>query len=388
MAVQGVFTSDAGVQGGRNGGFADGVLQIHPTGSAQLFALSSGMESMDWNDTIVTWFEETKLTGRIQATNSPGTSGTTLTVDDGSEIVAGSIIWHENSGEYIAVEAVAGNSLTIQRGIGGSSAGNIAANDYLQLITNAQEEGSDKPTSVANVASPRYNYMQTVRNSWDVTRSAKQVQYRTGDLKARNRAECGVLHAEAIEKAMIWGIRSIGVRNGKVYHTMNGVKNQLSSNVQVQAAATPITWDDIDSFLLNVFAKNIKGKPNERIVFCGNTVVKAFNQVAKANGTINLEPGTTEQGLKVIKWFTPYGDISLITHPLFNESPVFTKDLLIMHPGAFRTRYLSRTFEDAYDKDGTRAGRDADFGVLTTELTCEYRAEMTGGYWSGIESGA
>lgn len=386
MAVQGVFTSDAGVQGGRNGGFEDGLLTVMPTGSAQLLALSSGMPSIDWNDTIITWFEETHLTGRVKATNSPGTNGISITLADASEIVPNTIIWHESSGEYIAVEAVAGNTLTVQRGIGGSTVGNIAANDYLQKITNAHEEGSAKPTSVANVASPRYNFMQNFRDSWDVTGTAQAVQYRTGNLKARNRAEAAVLHAEARERAMIWGIRSIGTRNGKVYHTMNGVKNQLSTNVQVASAG--LTWDDIDNFLKAVFSKNIKGKPNERIAFCGNTVLQVFNQVARKNGTMNLEVGQTDFGMKVIKWMTPFGDISLMTHPLMNESPVFTKDLLIMHPGAFQTRYLRRTFEDTYDKDGTRAGVDADFGVLTTEMTCEYKAEVTGGYWSNISSAA
>lgn len=101
-----------------------------------------------------------------------------------------------------------------------------------------------------------------------------------------------------------------------------------------------------------------------------------------------MEAGQTEFGIKVMKWITPFGDISLMTHPIFSESPLWTKDMLVLHPGATRTRYLRRTAEDNNDVSGSRAGVDADFGVLTTEMCIEYRAEATGGYLTGNTAAA
>ena len=82
MAVQGVFTSDANIEGTRTGDFASGILMIHPEGTAPLFALSSGMQSMDAKDTAVHWFEENKLSGQFKATAAAAVDATTITFED------------------------------------------------------------------------------------------------------------------------------------------------------------------------------------------------------------------------------------------------------------------------------------------------------------------
>ena len=93
-------------------------------------------------------------------------------------------------------------------------------------------------------------------------------------------------------------------------------------------------------------------------------------------------------GLNVMKLVTPSGTINLVPHPLFNENATFTKDCLIVHPAAIEWRYLRRTHTDDYNKDGTRAGTDGDFGVVTTEGCITYKAEKTGGYHSGVDTAA
>jgi len=92
--------------------------------------------------------------------------------------------------------------------------------------------------------------------------------------------------------------------------------------------------------------------------------------------------------MKVTKWMTPYGDISLLTHPLMNESHAWRGNMYVLHPGAMRTRYLRKTAEDPYDANGSRAGVDGDFGVITTEMSCEYKAGMTAGIYTGISTAA
>jgi hypothetical protein len=391
MAVQGVFASDQNIPSSRRGDFASGILQTMPTGSAPLLALTAGMESQGATDTVVTWFEENHLSGRINVTNNAA-SGTSFVVDDASQVIAGLVYLVETSGEYIYVESVAGSTVTVTRGFGGTTItaldGSVTA-EPIQRITNAQEEGSGKPTAIANLGFPRFNYMQIFRNAWDVTGTARVVDYHTGDIVAKNKRDAGIYHSEDIERAMIWGKQAIGVQNGKPFRTMAGMQSQITTNVVAQGANT--TWTEIDQFLMDVFARNIKGKPNERIAFCGNTVLQVLNTIARTDGNltqINLTPGQTDFGMKITKWMTPYGDISLLTHPLFNESPIWTKDLMVLHPGAMRTRYLRKTFEDMNDKNGTRAGADSDFGVVTTEMCMEYRSEITGGLFTGIDTAA
>ena len=386
MAVRGVFASESGIAGDRKGDFAGSLLQTQPTGSAPLFALTAGMATKPANDTVVTWFEENKLQGRINVTNNAGT-GTSFTVSDGSFVVPGQVWMVESSGEHCFVTAVSGTTVTVERAFAGTTASAVDGSSTpvpIQKISTAHEEGSDKPVAYSNLGFPRFNYCHIFRNTWDVTGTARAVEYHTGDQVARNKRDALMQHSEEMELACWFSKKSIGHMNARPYRTMDGLTAQITTNVTTQS--THVTYTDLRNFLQDVFSVNIKGQPNERIAFCGNTVLGVIDTIAKTFSNMDLDPGATEFGLKVTKWITPFGDIALLTHPLFNENPTWTKDLHVLHPGAMRTRWLRNTHHDAYDRDGTRAGRDADFGVYTSEFCIEYMAEKTGGRYTGIDT--
>jgi len=389
MAVKGVFASHQNIVGARRGDFASGLLQTQPTGSSPLLALSSGMASRDASDTVASWFEENHLSGRINVTNNAGT-GTSFTVDDATQVVPGMIFYVESTGEYVYVDAVSASTLTVTRGFGSTSASALDGSGTakaIQRVGTAYEEGSSKPTAYANLGFPRFNYMQIFRNAWDVTGTAAAVDYHTGDIVAKNKADAALFHAEDIERSSIWGIKAIGTLNGRPFRTMDGVKAQILTNVQAQS--TNVSWaGDIRPFLQSVFETNVKGQPNERIAFVGNTVLGVVEDMARLDSQLNIQVGQTEFGMEITRLRTPFGTVVLMSHPLFNENATWTKDMLILHPAAVEYRFLRRTFSDDNDRDGTRAGADADFGTITTEGCITYKAERTGGYFSGIDTAA
>lgn len=386
MAVKGVFTSDANIAGSRKGDFASVILQLFPTGTAPFFALSSGMESADASDPIVSWFEESHITGRQVVQTTIVSTIPNLVLDDASSYTPGCILIVEETGEYLYINSINSATCNVVRGFAGTTAQTITATNHVQRIGNAFEEASNRPIGVANLGYPRFNFMQIFRNSWDVSRTAKRTQYHTGDIVSKNKSDCMLLHSEDIERAMWWGKRTMGVQNGKTFRTMDGVLNQLATNVTTASSTT--SMDQLNTFLRPIFEKNIKGKPNERIAFCGNTALTVVNKIALLNSTMYIEPGETEFGMKVNKWITPYGDITLMTHPLMVESPYYTADLYVLHPGAVKMRYLDRTTTDNYDSPGTRGGVDGDYGVLTTECSIEYMLEKTGGKLLQLVAGA
>lgn len=388
MAIKGIFTSDSNIAGTRRGDFASAILQLYPTGTAPLFALSSGMESADASDPIVTWFEETHISGRQAVTVGTASllTGSTITLDDASSYTVGMVLLVEETSEYLYVSNIVGNTTTLERGFAASTAAAILNTHHVQRIGSTFEEGSNRPVGVANLGYARFNFMQIFRNTYEVTRTARKTDYYTGDIVAKNKQDCMQFHAEDIERSMWFGRRTIGIRNGKPYRTMDGVLNQITTNVTTAGGTT--TYDQFLAFLQPIFEKNVRGKPNERIAFCGNTALTVINKIAKLNGTVFLNPGVTAFGFNVSRWITPFGDISLMTHPLFVESPLWTKNLYIMHPGVIRMRYLDRTAMDEYNKDGTRSGVDGDYGTLTTECSIEYKLEKTGGQLIGLTAGA
>lgn len=383
MAVKGVFASDANIPGSRRGDFAAGILLTNPTGSAPMLALSSGMDSADAMDVIVTWFEENHISGRFQVASVNGDGdGVTIDVTDASSYIAGTILLNQGTAEYLLVSAVVGNQLTLVRAFAGTSATTITTSHFLQRIGTAHREASGRPTAVANLGFPRFNYTQIFRNAWDVSKTAAAIEFHTGKLVAKNQADAALFHAEDIERSVIWGKRHVGVAASQPFRMMDGINNQISTNVAAVGATT--TWPQVSTLLQTVFEKNIKGKPNERIAFCGNGTLAILNQIALDWGNLEIQIGQTDFGLNVSKLISPFGNVALMTHPLMTENAVWTNELYIYHPGAIRTRWLRRTHLDNYDTDGSRAGVDADFGVFTSELCIEYRAELTGSISTGF----
>ena len=389
MAVKGVFASNQNIVGARKGDFASGLLQTQPTGSAPLLALSSGMASRDAVDTVATWFEENHLTGNINVTNNAA-SGTSFTVDDATQVIAGMIFYVESTGEYVYIDSVAASILTVTRGYGGTTVTALNGSstpEPIQRIGTAFEEGSAKPTAYANLGFPRFNYMQIFRSAWDVTGTAAAVNFHTGDIVAKNKADAAIFHAEDIERSSIWGIKAIGTLNGKPFRSMDGLQAQILTNLYVESTNT--AWaDDMRPFLQSIFETNIKGQPNERIAFCGNTVLAVLEDMARKDSTINLVPGQTDFGMEIMTMRTPFGTVKLMSHPLFNENAVRTQEMMILHPAAIEYRYLRRTFTDDNDVSGSRAGADSDFGTITTEGCITYKAEKTAGYATGISTAA
>lgn len=393
MAVQGIFSSNQGIVGDRQGDFASGILQIYPTGTAPLLAISSGMQKEGVADVIFNWTEDSHISGR-QPIASGGTT-TTVVVGDGSMYVPGSVLLVEETGEYMLVTASAGNSLTVIRGLGGTTIVSVTNVMSVYAVGNAREEASLMPTAVTQQGHPRANYVQIFRNGWAISGTATAIKFATGNKTAKSKADCGMYHAEDMEKAMLWGSKHIGTLNGKQFRMTDGVLAQIRQyGGTVTAANSPVTgtptagylsMSDFQTFMQSVFKKQIKGMPNERIAFCGDQVVAVLNRCVALDTVYQITQGETKYGISVWTIVTPFGTLKLMTHPLMTESPLWAKQLYVLHPGGIKKRVLRDTFPDNYDANGTRiAGIDAEQGALTTEMGIEVAAPVTMGILTNV----
>lgn len=386
MAVPGIFASDQGIVGGRTGDFASAILKLHPTGSAPLLALSSGMSRQRANDTVVTWFEESKISGRTAVVS--GSTTTTVVVADGSSYIPGVILFVEASGEYLQVTGVSGNSLTVVRGIGGTAIVSVDGTDFVVRVGNAHEEASGMPIPVVAQGNPRMNYTQIFRNSWAISGTAKAVRFHTGSQLAKNRMDAAFFHAEDIERAIIWSTKHIGVSAGRPFRIQDGINKQIEQyGGTITAQGNNFSLGELRDFLRTIFATNVKGKPNERIAFAGDIALQTMNEAVRLDGQHQFVTEDNAFGLQFTTFISPFGRIKVLTHPLMNENPVWQEELYVYHPGAIRTRWLRATNSEGYDRDGLRiSGKDADEGVITSEMCVEAAAAQTMGIFTGINA--
>lgn len=385
MAIKGLFLSNAGIVGDRVQDFASAMLYLHAGGTAPLLAISSGMESEDGGDVIFSWFEEVKITNRAACVS--GGTGTSVVVSDASAFVPGAVLLVEETGEFLLVTAVASNTLTVTRGIGGSTVVSITGAHNVVKVGTAHEEASNMPQAVMNQGQPFSNYQQIFRNTWSVSGTAKAITFQTGDKVAKSKREAAGFHSEDMERAYIWGTKHVGSLNGKPFYMMDGLLTQIAARggkVRTQPGGG-MTLAEFRDFLRDIFTTNVKGMPNERICFGGNIALQVLNEAARKDGVHNFDTGATEFGLKFSKFISPFGELTIMTHPIMNESPVWQKELYVLHPGGIKTKWLRRTFHDDYDRSGTRAnGIDADQGVITSQTSIKAMAAATMGIYKGI----
>ena len=388
MAVKGIYVSDAGALNERNEGLANTILSEARGSAVPLFALSAGLAEENASGAVFSWYEEGIWTTRsvITAVPAPGT-GNLLTVEDTSWITENMVMMIESTGEYIMVLGVTNNVLTVQRGISGTQVSPIViggTEQALQLIGTAFEEASERPTAVATNPYPRTNITQIFRNSWDISRTAKSTTYRHGDRKARNKQTAAMIHATLIEYSLLFGRRHMGVINNKPYRQMDGVLSQLRSNIFI-APTDGLTRRSLDDYVERLFSKNIKGQPNERITFVGNAALRALNEIVWRYGSYNISVRENTFGINVRNFVTPFGDLTMIPHPLMNDSPIFSHDMYSLHPAAMEIAWLDKTFHLDEGGNGQASDlRDAEAGVFTSELTVKYGLEQTGAIMTGI----
>jgi hypothetical protein len=370
--IQGIFASHQGIVGERQHDFSATILRINPTGDTPLLGLTSGMPKESTSDVAFTWFEDIHQSGR-QDCVSGGTT-TTVVVADASFFPPNSVLLVEETGEHIFVTAAAGNSMTVVRGLAGTSIVAIDNTMHVQKIGNAHEEASSRPASVTQQGAPRTNYVQIFRNGWAISGTAKAVKYLTGNKLAHNKEMCATYHAEDIERSFIWGRKTMTTLNTKQFRMTDGILTQIEQyggdvRTANTGAAGQISRGAFEDWMQSLFTYNVKGQPNERLAFCGNMALKVINRMAWLDGEYQFSTGETKLGIKITEVVTPFGTLKLMTHAMMNENPVWSKEVYALHPGAIKKRVLRDTFPENYDKHGNGvSGVDADEGAITSEM--------------------
>lgn len=361
--------------------FAGMITRLMPNGSAPLF----GMTSMISTETAVAtehgFFTKTMLfpSVTIGATAYISTD-TTFSVVSTANIVPGMLLRVEATGENIIVNSVvSATSITVTRAVGTVAAGAVAANAILMQVGTAYEEGSVRPSAVSTLAVRVTNYTQIFRNTWAVTDTARATQVIAGDSNvAENKQDCAAFHAVDIEKALFFGQKSNGSRNGQPFRTMEGLLAIVGNasyyppsfpTPNNYTAGSTTNWTQLEGYLDSVFNQASDPKvANERVLFVGGGARKVINNIGRLNGTYQLIDGATSYGLQFTTLKSTRGTFRLIEHPLFNASPVWTKMAVAVDMSSFNVAYLGDRKTKPED-DFNEYGIDAVGGSLTTELT-------------------
>jgi len=361
--------------------FAQAITRLMPNGTAPLFGLTSLLKDETASNIEHGYFSKTMIfpSVKLDGAIANGTA-TSFTVDSTADIVVGDLLLVDSTQEVVLVTAVgSATSLTVQRGVGTVTAIAIADDVVLRTIGNAFEEGSTRPSAVNIVAERYVNNTQIFRNSWAVTKTAAAIPQIAGTgAVSESKQDCAAFHAMAIEKALFFGQKFMGTRNGQPFHTMEGIIPRVlaaaPSNVATLGSTT--NWTQLEAALDPTLQTVTDPKGgNIRTMFVGGTARRVLHNIARLNSSYQITTSETAWGLQIDTIKAPRGTFEIIEHPLFNAygaASTWAKMAVICDLNAFSMAYLRKTSDAAYNASGALVdnGIDAEGGTLTTELTC------------------
>jgi hypothetical protein len=385
----GIFNTGALTQDLAKKSFAAMITRLMPNGTAPLF----GMTSMLPSDTAVQvehgFFTKTMLFPQLTLSAGIAATDTTFPVTSTANILPGMMMRVDSTGENIIINSViSATSVQVSRAIGSVAAASALSGVNLYQVGNAFEESSLRPQSLIINPVRITNLTQIFRNTWAISDTVRTTMMIAGETNvAESRQDCAAFHAADIEKALFFGQKSQGTRNGQPFRTMDGlisIVGNLSYYPSYYAAANTNTagsttnYTQLEGFLDPVFNQATDPKvANERVLFVGGTAKRVLNNIGRLNGTYYITDGQTNYGLQFSTFKTARGTFRMVEHPLLNTNSSWSKMAVAVDLSTFRVAYLgdrktqNKEFNipEGSDMDVSDNGIDAVGGTLTTEMT-------------------
>ena len=372
--------------------FAGMITRLMPNGAAPLFGMTSMLQTETAVATEHGFFTKTMLLPQVTAYGSTHSStDTTINVLSTANILPGMILRINNSASYeniIVNSILSATQISVTRAVGTVVSATIPANVDMYQVGNAFEEASLRPNSLIINPVRITNFTQIFRNTWAISDTIRQTMMIAGDTNvAESRTDCAAFHAADIEKALLFGQKSQGSRNGQPFRTMDGLVNIVGTAANypayyagvtnVYTAGATTTYPQLEGFLDPLFNQTTDPKVgNERILFVGGQAKKVITGITRlATGSFyEIMDGQTSWGLQYNTVKTSRGAFQMIEHPLLNSNTSWSKMAIGVDLSTFRAAYLgdrkTQNKEFNADRGAVDNGIDAVGGTLTTEMTC------------------
>lgn len=150
-----------------------------------------------------------------------------------------------SGGEYMLISAISGNTITITRAFGGTTANSFAANQTIEVIADAALEGDDVSRDTSGIRQRKQNYVQLFKKDVIVSGTQAAVTQLAG-IDDEFTYQQGNRIAEALrdlEKSVIMGILSGNtIGSAAVRRTARGLRSFISTNAQSVGATLTESW--------------------------------------------------------------------------------------------------------------------------------------------------
>jgi hypothetical protein len=300
---------------------------------------------------------------------------TSIVVDNGAYFRIGDVVKVAATKEQMLVTNVATNTLTVTRGWGSTSAGNILDDGYLLILGNANEEGATKPALRTVKEAVKTNYTQIFRTPFGVTETTdKSDMYGGSDINVvrKNR---GVDHMKSIEEAFLFGEPKEDTGGTHPRRATGGLNYFISTN-RTDASGT-LAESEMETFCRSIFRYG----SNKKLLLASPLVISAIN--SWASGKLNMVPKDSTYGVNIKEYLSGHGTLYIAKHNLLEQS--YAGYAVAVDMDNVDYRYIqgrdTKLLTDRQDPS-----EDSKIEEYLTEAGLECKLEKTHGILYGVTS--
>lgn len=263
--------------------------------------------------------------------------------------------------------------------------------DRLLIIGTANAEGALIGQAVAYDPYKVSNYTQIFRNALEITRTADKTRLRTGDAYKEAKREALELHSIEMEKAFLFGVPSENTgSNGKPLRTTGGLLWAIKNHGGlVDSFDASLTWEDdgldwLDETMMKLF----RWGETDKMAFVGDGALMAINKLARKHGTWQYTTSTRAFGINIAELITPFGTLTMKTHPLLSHEPTNQNSMVIFEPKNLKYRYITDTTFHADDEKHGHNRYDGKKEEYLTEAGLEFHFPQGWAWLNNVGKGA
>lgn len=305
----------------------------------------------------------------------------TLTVANGGRFNVEDLVLAPATKELMRVTAVAGNVLTVTRGVG-SAAAAIAAGAQIYIIGSAAMEGDVSKQARSDTPNKIDNFTQIFKDPVDESGTALSSDFVTDPHDwDYQKDKKGKEHASRQERTAWFGRPSeLGT---PAVRTTGGFFHFQGSTNAVDAGGS---WTE--SELWNAAPSLFKHGSKRKLAFAGSTPLAVVSQWAQ--GKVQMRPGDNTYGLAITELQSPLGRLGLVHQPMFDDTDVYSGYVAVLDldGGAVKKRFLSGGIGGSRDthfvENIQENDRDGRKGEYRTEAGFQYGDPAVHGYIYGV----
>jgi hypothetical protein len=327
-------------QGLRRTEIASTILELEPSAAPLTLLLEMAGTEPTGNPEFK-WFED-KLEPRFDAINNGAgyiAGATSVVVDNGAYFAQHDLVRVTRTGEVMRVTAVATNTLTVVRGVGGSGIA-LVDNDELIIIGSAQPEGDTSKPARSSNPTLITNYTQIFRKPVESTETLRHSKTFTSPSDwDRQVKHASIEHMKDIEYAIWMGRSSEDNTGSQPRRTTGGVFQYITTN-QTDAGGQLTEAELFGALRPGMRYGSGQNGSRTKVAFCSALAIDVVNGFPRGKLQVIQNDNDTTYGLDVTTFVSPHGKIRVMTHWLF-EGAVYGGYMAILDMNNKKRRYLA-----------------------------------------------